>query len=121
MVGFVRHLESAEQKAVFQWAATQYRKHPELRLMYAIPNGGFRNVREASRLKAEGVKAGVPDIHLPVANRPHIGLFIEMKRKGAKPRANQIEWLTGLAKLGHKCAVCFDWVEAAEVIRGYLK
>ena len=29
---------------------------------WAVPNGGNRSKREASRLKAEGVKAGVPDI-----------------------------------------------------------
>lgn len=29
---------------------------------WAVPNGGNRNKIEASRLKAEGVKAGVPDL-----------------------------------------------------------
>jgi hypothetical protein len=29
---------------------------------WAVPNGGNRSKREAGRLKAEGVKAGVPDI-----------------------------------------------------------
>ena len=29
---------------------------------WAVPNGGNRSKSEASRLKAEGVKAGVPDI-----------------------------------------------------------
>lgn len=29
---------------------------------FAVPNGGKRNFREAQRLKAAGVKAGVPDL-----------------------------------------------------------
>lgn len=31
------------------------------RLFFHVPNGGTRNIREASQLKASGVVAGVPD------------------------------------------------------------
>jgi len=31
---------------------------------WAVPNGGQRNVKVASKLKSEGVKSGVPDITL---------------------------------------------------------
>ena len=60
-------LEAEEQKALFEWAGYMGGKHPELRFMYHVPNGGRRNAREAAMLKAEGVKAGVPDIVLPAA------------------------------------------------------
>jgi hypothetical protein len=39
----------------------------QLSLMFAIPNGGLRHKAEANKLKSEGVKAGVPDIMLPIA------------------------------------------------------
>ena len=58
--------ESVEQCCLFRWAGYSLGLHPELKLMYHIPNGGKRNITTARRLKAEGVKAGVPDIHLPV-------------------------------------------------------
>jgi hypothetical protein len=53
--------ESAEQIALFQWANLSIKAHPELALLYHIPNGGLRNVVVAVRLKKEGVKKGVPD------------------------------------------------------------
>ena len=43
-------------------------------LVYAIPNGGKRGRLEAMRLQAEGVTAGMPDLHLP-----ELRLWIEMK------------------------------------------
>ena len=55
-------------------------------LIYAIPNGGQRNVIVASKLKAEGVLSGVPDLHIPIAKKGFHGLYIELKewqkRKG---------------------------------------
>ena len=47
--------------------------------MFHIPNGGSRNKLEASNLKKQGVKAGVPDLFLPVGRGSYHGLFIELK------------------------------------------
>ena len=71
--------EHDEQAALFQWAELMAAQIPELRLMFAIPNGGHRHIGVARKLKAEGVKPGVPDIFLPVARNKFHGLFIEMK------------------------------------------
>ena len=73
--------ESAEQQALFMWAALQSAAYPELTLLYHIPNGGSRHKAEAGRLKAEGVKAGVPDLCLPVARGGFHGLYVELKRE----------------------------------------
>ena len=59
--------EHQEQAALFRWAWFAQVKHPALALLYAIPNGGHRHKAVAARMKAEGVKAGVPDLCLPVA------------------------------------------------------
>ena len=32
--------------------------------VYAVPNGGARHIRVAVKLKAEGVRRGVPDLHI---------------------------------------------------------
>lgn len=48
--------------------------------MTAIPNGGLRNVIIASKLKAEGVKPGYPDIVIDCPRGPYHGLRVEMKR-----------------------------------------
>ena len=57
-------LEDAEQRIIFQWAAMETAAHPELGLLYAIPNGGKRAIKTAIALKAQGVKSGVPDMCL---------------------------------------------------------
>lgn len=59
--------EEDEQIALFLWAKMASATMPELDLLYHIPNGGSRGKAEAGRFKASGVKAGVPDIFLPVA------------------------------------------------------
>ena len=109
--------ESREQQALFEWAAY----HKELKKMFHIPNGGKRNAREAARFKLEGVKAGVPDIFLPVPKKKYHGLFIELKA-GKKGRVtdNQNEWLAYLADKGYLTAVCYGWQEAKEVITRYM-
>lgn len=59
--------EAEEQIALFEWATLQSGRFPELALLYHVPNGGSRNKIEAARLRAQGVKSGVPDLCLPVA------------------------------------------------------
>ena len=70
--------EATEQERLISWAQRQYNKYPELKLLYHVPNGGSRNTLEAANLKRQGVKAGVPDLCLPVARQGHHGLYIEM-------------------------------------------
>ena len=116
--------EHLAQAALFRWAEYQSKRLPELALMFAIPNGGFRTKATAAKLKAEGVKAGIPDICLPVARRwrdmDFHGLWIEMKAGRNKPTANQIWWHMQLSQQGYRVAVCYSWEAAIEVIEGYL-
>jgi len=114
--------ESVEQINLFRWAAYTSGAHPELKLMYHVPNGGKRNLTTAKRLKAEGVKAGVPDIFLPVARSGYHGLYIELKKqKGNTTTDNQEFWLGELSKQGYQTTVCMGWEEAAKVILNYLE
>lgn len=76
--------ESGHQRALFCWSSMpeQRVKWPELRWMFAIPNGGGRSMAQGSILKAEGVKAGISDLMLPFARHGYHGFFIEMKKPG---------------------------------------
>ena len=113
--------EAEEQTALFQWADVMKAQYPELALMHHIPNGGSRNRTEAARLKAQGVKPGVPDICLPVPRGGYHGMYIELKRRdGGRVSKNQKEWLTGLAGMGYKCMVCLGWEDARDEIVKYL-
>ncbi len=55
----MRHEESAIQRALCDHLS--WRGVPGL-VWTATANGGKRNAREAARMKAEGVKAGMPDL-----------------------------------------------------------
>ena len=114
--------ESEEQQTLFEWVRLQSGKYPELRLLYHIPNGGSRNKAEAGRLQAEGVKAGVPDLCLPVARGGYHGLYIELKRKrGGVASDLQLAWMENLMKQGYCVALCKGWEAAAEMIMNYLQ
>ena len=114
--------ESAEQQCLFRWAAYQSGAIPELDLLYHIPNGGSRRKSEAGRFKAEGVKAGVPDICLPVARNGIHGLYIELKRqKGGRTSPEQEQWIRWLDGQGYLAVVCKGWEEAANLIERYLR
>ena len=113
--------ESQEQVALFQWARLQERRWPELKLMHHIPNGGSRNAIEAKHLKAQGVKAGIPDIFLPCSRGGLHGLYIEMKRqKGGKVSEAQQEAMKALMGEGYMAVVCHGFEEARKAIRDYL-
>lgn len=115
-------LEAQEQITLFQWADMAAAAHPELRMMYHCPNGGFRDAREAHNLRRQGVKAGVPDVCLPVPRGGYHGLYIELKRKkGGRLSEEQRVWLDRLNRLGYR-AVCCNGCEAAIAeIKAYLE
>jgi hypothetical protein len=54
--------EANLQSKCYQWA---YNTYPQLRgLIFSVPNGGTRNLREAQYLKATGLTPGIPDMIL---------------------------------------------------------
>lgn len=114
--------EAQEQEWLFQWAtAMSVVRWPELKLMFHVPNGGSRNRIEAARLKAQGVKPGVPDIFLPVARKGRHGLFIELKRKvGGQVSPEQNKMLGELNRQGFMAVVCKGWNAAADAIEDYM-
>mgnify|MGYP000303687885 CR=1 FL=1 len=113
--------ETGEQQAVFQWAKYHLGKYPDLEWMYAIPNGGYRHKATAARLKAEGVKSGVPDICLPIPRGIYPGLYIEMKRpKKGRLSENQKRWRAVLCRNGYRVERCDGWQQAVAVLLNYL-
>ena len=121
--------EHTEQVALFNWAKLMESRHPQLALMFAIPNGGKRPVVKTKRgnfsfvgrsLKLAGTKAGIPDIFLPVPHGEKHGLWIELKVGKNKPTKAQNMWLSNLASEGYETAVCYGFEEAKNKIVEYL-
>lgn len=113
--------EYSEQVAVFDYAEKHKNTWPELGYLFHIPNGGFRDIVTASRLKRAGVKKGVPDMFLPVSNHLWRGLWVEMKTGGGKLSTEQAYWQGFLERQGYRAIVCRSAAEAIKEIESYLR
>ena len=113
--------EHAEQVALFQWAQHASSAHPVFELLFAIPNAGAGAQRgQAGKMRAEGVKAGVLDVCLPVARRGFHALYLELKRShGGRLSPAQRSWIERLAREGNCVRVCHGWDEARVVLEWY--
>lgn len=107
----MKHQESSLQTQCVKWFRYQY---PHL-VIYAVPNGGSRNVREAQRLKSEGVLAGVADLTILLPQGK--SLYIEMKVKGNRQTPNQKEFQQKAEALGHKYYVCYSFEDFEKVVK----
>jgi len=116
----MKQQEHNEQVALFNWARCAEEQHPELAVLFAVPNGGARNVVTGQRLKQEGVKRGVPDVWLPVARCGYHGLVIELKAGKGRPTREQVRWLKDLEAQGWLALVCVGAEAARCVISSYL-
>ena len=112
--------EASEQMALFDWAKWTGARLPGLDLLFHIPNGEKRDKATAGRLRAMGVKPGVPDVFLPIPRDGEHGLFIELKDGKNKATAFQALWLSALQAQGYRCQVCYGWQAAARAIVNYL-
>lgn len=111
--------EHAEQVTLIQWFDVAYPAHKGR--LFAIPNGGWRAKAQALKLQMEGVRAGVPDLFLPVAAGTYHGLFIEMKRsKGGRLTPEQKAWLEYLHGQGYAAHCCAGFEAAREAVNLYI-
>ena len=103
------HIESEMQRSCKRWFDLQY---PKLScLLFAVPNGGARNSREAAIMKAEGVTAGVADMILLIPRHGYGCLCIEFKTKKGS------QWYFG-AKLHVGVDAGTGFVHSLEVTSG---
>jgi hypothetical protein len=115
-----RELERRHQAALIKWMRAVKDTYPVLNLLYAVPNGGYRNIYVAKKLKAEGVRAGVADLCLPAARRGYHGLYLEMKSEEGVATKEQKAFLRGVLEEGY-CAVIAGGVdEAREAVGWYI-
>ena len=120
--------EHQEQAALIKWAQlVRLPPAPDVEpgavvadYVYAVPNSGKRSPRAAGRLKAEGLKKGVWDLHLPLARGGHPGLWIEMKSKTGSLEPEQRVWGDRMKLAGHQVHVCRSAEAAIAVLKAYL-
>lgn len=114
--------EHANAVKFFRLVQMYEHRYPSLRLMFACPNGGQRNVIVARRLKSEGVRPGVPDYLMPAASHcgTYRGLAIELKHGKNTTTEQQEWWLSALAAQGWSFHVCYGWESAWRVTADYI-
>lgn len=106
--------EAEEQATLFQWADA----HPVACVMYANVNGQYRRGQRPE----PGLKAGVPDVFLPVARGGKHGLYIELKRrKGGKVSEAQKGWMHTLREQGYAVELSYGADEAIALVERYLE
>lgn len=117
------------QRALFKKWELQARSDERYAAIFAVPNSSRRGAREGARLKAEGMRAGIPDIIVPIPIPKWGILFIEQKR-GADPRtgkakgrlsAVQKEWISLLQALGNTVAVSYSFEETEKLVGDWMK
>ncbi len=112
--------EGQEQAALIREIELRYPAVFEL--IYHVPNGGHRHKAVAAKLKGQGVKAGVPDLVLPMARGGFFGLYIEFKAavEPAAVSASQHAYISRLNQQGYLAIVCRGHFDAMEQLRAYL-
>lgn len=110
--------EHQTQVACVNWFRLKY---PKLRnILFAIPNGGRRDAVTGSKLKEEGVVAGVADLILLKRNKEYGALCIEMKTESNGQSDTQKKWQKEVEATGNKYIVCRSLDEFMKVITDYL-
>jgi hypothetical protein len=104
--------EHNEQAGFVQWFRAKW---PRV-LIFAVPNGGKRNISTAKKLKLEGVVPGVPDLFIPAW-----GIWIEMKRqKGGRTSSDQDDMISYLESIGHRVIVGYGATDASDKLLSLL-
>lgn len=119
----MKYREHGEQCTLISWYRLVCQKFGiSEQLLFAIPNGGARDQITGAMLKAEGVRAGVPDLFLAVPRGRYHGLFIEMKQTtGGRVSDAQRTMHELLITQGYAVEVCHGWLHAKFAICEYLE
>lgn len=133
----MRHDEHDIQAAIVAWFDMRFAgKNYNL---IASANGGRRDAVTGARLKATGVRRGVPDLFLAVpmpiiycggiegvddskwiCGSGYHGLWIEVKTPTGRVTPEQQAFMTRQSELGYRCVVVRSVDEGIKTIESYL-
>jgi len=115
----VSHEEDNIQEAFFNTARMIF---PKLnKLLFAVPNGGKRDKKEAARFKRQGVVPGISDIICLVPNKEYHFLCLETKTEKGVLSEDQIKFQKQIGASGGLYLVFRSAAEGIELLTKYLK
>lgn len=118
----INHHESVLQQSCKRWFDLQYPQFSKL--LFAVPNGGWRSKVEAVIMRREGVVAGVADMILLMPRGGYASLCIEFKTRVGrltKQRESQIEWQRVAEREGNKYVVVRSVEDFIANVKKYLR
>ncbi len=114
--------ESRIQQQVIRWWGLTGRGGLDERLLMAFPLQGKRTKANGARMKAEGMRAGTPDMFLAVPRGKYHGLWIELKRPSGRLTPNQKDMLSLLDVTGGYAAfAAYGFDDCERLIGAYLR
>jgi len=93
--------ENVIQAEIYKWYNNNFclKSHDPQCIIFSVPNGGTRNIKEALLLKATGLVAGVSDLIVIKQNEI---IFVEVKTEIGKQSKEQKDFQKIIEKLGFK-------------------
>lgn len=118
-IRYNQHLEDDIQEAFFSAARVAF---PKLgKLLFAVPNGGKRDKKEAIRLQRQGVVPGVSDILCLIPNEKYSYLCLETKTSTNNQSDHQTSFEIQSVMAGGLYKVFRSAAEGIEILKEYLK
>ncbi len=116
-----RNNEEAEIQAEFFRQVPLFFPTLPDKLLFAVPNGGSRNIIEAANLKRQGVKRGVSDVILQIPKKGYASLCMEFKTATGKQSGDQKEYQRQAEIAGNKYVIVRSAMQAIQEMEKYLK
>ena len=112
--------EAKIQTEFFEQVPLFFPKLPD-KLLFAVPNGGSRNIIEATNLKRQGVKSGVSDVILQIPKKGYASLCLEFKTTKGRQSEEQKEYQRQVEMSGSKYVIVRSAREAIDVMKEYMQ
>ena len=108
-------MEDKIQAEIFQYFNNKYclKNNDPKCSIFAVPNGGNRNIKEAMKMKATGTVAGVSDLIVLMPNRC---IFVEVKTDVGKQSDKQKEFEITVKNLGFEYYVVRSLIEFINIL-----
>lgn len=109
------YTEDILQAEIFKWYHNNFCLpiHEPRNYIFSVPNGGLRNKREAAKMKATGLKAGVSDL---IVLQPNRCIFVELKTQVGKQSDKQKDFESIVKSLGFEYFVVRSLEEFKQVV-----
>lgn len=114
-----RNEEAQIQTEFFKQVRILFPKLPS-KLLFAVPNGGSRNIIEARNMKLQGVISGVADVILLIPKKGYASLCLEFKTAKGWQSDEQKEFQRQVEACGSKYVIVRSVVQGIKIIRKYL-